>query len=186
MIFLCLIVFSSMFCVSASFLDDFFSDSSGDDVKFMDVGTSDNFSSEWYDVGLTVHRDSAGTNISNPALSNSSAFHIANKPNTPSKSFSNMLDWDSPFTVEFDVISSNNNSNIIQLYDGDNELRKSFSQLKIVDGSHVKCVSDGSSVVFNVDNNDPVTVKFPLDSKSRIGFCIVPDGELKYKNFMIY
>lgn len=181
-----MLVFSSMLCVSAGFLDDFFSGSSDNNPKFMDVGTADNFSTDWYDVGLTVHRDTAGTNISNKASSNSSAYHIVNKPDTSSKSFSNTLDWDNPFTVEFDVISCNNNSNIIQLYDGSNEIRKSFSQLKIVDGSHVKFTSDGSSVVFNVDKNDPVTVKSPLNSKSRIGFCIVPGGDLKYKNFMVY
>lgn len=187
LIILCLIlVFLSMLCVSAGFWDDFFSGSSNDNAKFMDVGTSDNFSTDWYDVALTVKRDTAGTNISNKASSNSSGFHIANKPDTPSKSFSNTQDWDSPFTVEFDVISCNNKSNTIQLYDGDNELRRSFSQLKIVDGSHVKFTSDGSSVVFNVDQNDPITVKCPLNSKSRIGFCIVPNGDLKYKNFWIY
>lgn len=182
-----IILILSISFVSAGLFDGFFEDDNQDiSMKFEDIGTSKNYSKDWYDVAMNVSRDSVGTTLINAYADESTAYHFANMPGTPSKSFDDVLDWDSPFTVEFDIISSNNDSNFIQLYDGSKEVRKAFSQLKIVDGSHIKITSDGSSVVFNVDDNKPIKEDISLSSKSRIGLCLVKDGSLKYNNFVIY
>ena len=155
---LCLIlIILTMFTVNAGFFDGFFSDNNEKiETKFLDVGTVDNYSKDWYDVALTIKRDSVGTIISNNNHSDEKAYHFVNKPDTSAKTFKDALDWKPPFTVEFDIISTNNANNFIQLYDESNEIIKTFKQIHLVNGSHVKIVSDDSSVKFIVDNHDPV------------------------------
>lgn len=174
--------------VSAGFLDDFFGNGDNQDTnkKFEDIGTSKNYSKDWYDISLNVSRDAVGTTLINTYTVDNTAYHFANMPGTSSKSFDDVMDWETPFTVEFDVVSSNDTSNFIQIYDGSHEVRKAFSQLKIVEGSHVKITSDNSSVVFNIDDNGAIKENVTLSAKSRIGLCLVKDGSLKYKNFVIY
>lgn len=188
LILILILLISFVFFINAGFFNALHNESNDNNsnIKFEDIGTENNYSKDWYDVGMDVKRDSAGTTLSNNYNSDTTAYYFANKPNSTTNSFYNVMDWDCPFTIEFDIVNSNNDSNFIQIYDGSHEIRKTFGQLKIIDGSHVKIEANDTFITFSVDNNKPIKVKNDLTTSSRFGFCIMKDGSLKYKNFKIY
>lgn len=125
---------------------------------------------------MNVSRDAVGTTLINSQVDDATAYHFANMPSTPLKSFKDVMEWETLFTVEFDVVSSNNASNFIQIYGGGfHEVRKVFSQLKFVEGLHVKITSDGSSVVFNVGDNNHIIDNTTLSSNQELDCSVKMD-----------
>lgn len=182
-----------MFCisnVSAGFLDGFFSEdsNSSDDnnVLFSDMGIKGNNSSDWHFLkSLKVSVTDKGTTLVNKGEGNT--FYTVNKPSTSMENLTDLIEWDAPYTIEFDLISCDNSSGIL-ITDGVNGISKTFEQLGVTSNSHIKIVNEGSTVNYYVNGvNDPVyTYNEKSVNQSAIRFVIPQDASLSYKNFTIY
>lgn len=172
--------------INAGFFDGFFSEDSKDsEPKFSDIGVAGNTNSNWYYLkNLNVSITDNGTILKNNG--NENAFYAANKPSTPMDDTNDLFDWNSPYTVEFDVVSDKGAS--IQIFDKNNSTSRTFKQLGITSNSHVKIVNNGTAVGYYINgvNNPVFTYNDHSFDKSAIRFVIPPQSSLIYKNFTIY
>lgn len=175
-----------MSTVNAGFFDGFFSqDSTEKATNFSDMGITGNTSSDWYFLkDLNVSITDKGTRIINNG--NKNAFYAANKPSTPMDSTDDLLDWKSPYTIEFDVVLDNGSS--IQIFDKDHSTSRTFKQIGTTSNSHVKIINDGNSIKYYSNGvNDPIyTYNSHSFNNSAIRFVIPPNSSLIYKNFTIH
>lgn len=175
----CLIlVFLTLPCISAGFLDDFFGDNTNN-VNFTDIGTSENSSSDWFilkNVVKTVTEN--GTYIS----SNGDSGIYANKPGS-SSGWNESFDWSTPFTIEFDILNWNGTASI-RIINSNADASHTFKELGIKNGSHVKIVSNDNDITYYVDGKqvDSLNSKF---TDAQIGLRLV-NSTVFYKNFKIY
>lgn len=182
-----------MICISnvnAGFFDGFFSEDSNDsddnNVMFVDMGIEGNKSSDWHFLkNLNVSVTDKGTTLVNKGDGN--AFYTVNKPSTSMGNLTDLVEWDAPYTIEFDLVSCDNGSGIL-ITDGDNGISKTFEQLGVKSNSHIKIVNDGSAVNYYINGvNDPIyTYSEKSVNHSAIRFVIPQDTRLTYKNFTIY
>lgn len=177
-----LIVFLCMSCISAGFFDGFFGEDTKDsEIKseFIDVGTSLNSSSDWLVLrNVSKNIDENGTTIS--AEGDSGVY--ANKPST-SIGWNETYVWSTPFTIEFDTLKWSGDPSI-RIAEGNNEIRKSFDELNISNGSHVKIISNTSDLTYIVDGK-VVDKKEKSLTNAQIGFRLI-NATVEYKNFKIY
>lgn len=171
--------------VSAGFLDGFFSEESDNaQVGFVDAGIKGNKSTDWkYLKNLTVSVTEKGTTLINKGEINN--FYTVNKPSTSMDKFEDLIEWDAPYTIEFDIVSDNGSA--ILITDNENCTTKSFEQLGVSNNSHIKIVNDGSTVKYYTNGmSEPVYTYDGAPIKtSAIRFVMPPKASLTYKNFSI-
>lgn len=137
----------------------------------------------WYNYNnLTVTEVNDEIHLSNSE--SDWAGYFANKPGTSETSLSHIIDWDSPFRVEVDIVSYTGTV-YLHTWDQVNLLQKTFiTGLGVTNGSHIILTSDGETVTWEVDGNVVITDNVAL-GQSRIGFRLNPNATLAFKNFTI-
>jgi len=121
-----------------------------------------------------------GTVITNSSSSN--AYYLANTGDS-----SDEYDFIPPYVCEFDIVSVTGNlgsQNITILQYQGSAINKTFSNLSITDGCHMKITVNGTQVIYQKDDNTPITESY-TSTKTRIGI-ILNNATLKYKDFKIY
>ena len=176
-------------CVSAGFLDGFFSGESNEsndaNASFVDLATKGSKNEDWqYPKNLKVSVTDKGTVLSNNGDGN--AFYTVNKPSTSKNDANDLIEWDAPYAVEFDLVSNSGSS--ILITDGENGSSRTFEQLGANNNSHIKLVNDGSTIQYFINGMSDPVYKFsdkPINP-SAIRFVIPQGSSLTYKNFTIY
>lgn len=147
---------------------------------FNDMGIRSNSSDEWlilHNVTKTITDN--GTILS--STSDSGAY--ANKPST-SMSWDDTFEWSSPFTIEFNLISWNGKPSM-RIVDADHDAGKSFGELGIRNGSHIKIISKDDSIEYIINGNSTYKTSCPSFKNAQIGFRLI-NSTIEYKNFKIY
>lgn len=176
-------------CVSAGFLDGFFSGESNEsndaNASFVDLATKGSKNEDWqYPKNLKVSVTDKGTVLSNNGDGN--AFYTVNKPSTSKNDANDLIEWNAPYAVEFDLVSNSGSS--ILITDGENGSSRTFEQLGANNNSHIKLVNDGSTIQYFINGMSDPVYKFsdkPINP-SAIRFVIPQGSSLTYKNFTIY
>ena len=143
--------------------------------------------SNWYNHNnLTVTELSGQTQLTNAGSSWGGYF--ANKTDTSASSLSDLLDWDSPFRIEVDVVSFSGNV-YFQIYDGTSNPTQTIqwhllNDLGLTTNNHIIVNSDAETVIWDVDGEVVKTNETAL-STSRIGFRLNAGASLTFKNFSI-
>lgn len=100
----------------------------------------------------------------------------ANKPGTTT----DVYDWNSPYIVEFDIISSNGSGKYIQFYSS--TTTENFVNDLLA--GHYKITYDGTT--FTVDKDGVITTSAKNIPSARIGFVVYTNSSVKFKDFKIY
>ncbi|WP_458456067.1 hypothetical protein [Methanobrevibacter sp.] len=139
--------------------------------------------SNWYNYNnLIVNESDNQIQISNTGSSWGGYF--ANKTGTSASSISDVIDWDSPFRVELDIVTFTGNA-YLQIYDGTSILQKHLStDLNLRNNNHIIINSDAETVIWDVDDELVVTDEVALGT-SRIGFRLNANASVTFKNFNI-
>lgn len=177
-IILILIILLGIICASM-FLSDKSSMTNGDS-NFTDVGTTKNSSNDWIilkSVNKTI--TSKGTILSTEHDRGA----YANKPGT-SNDWEGSFDWSAPFTVEFDILNWTGKPSMRIVDKDNNSASQDFSKLRIKNNSHVKIVSDNSSIKYVVDGKTMYSEDKAFND-AQIGFRM-KNATIEYKNFKIY
>lgn len=171
--------------VSAGFFDAFFSEDTEDNNPiFEDMGVEGNKSSDWfYHKGsLKVSVTSKGTVLTNNGENN--AFYSVNMPSTSMDNSEDLMDWDAPYTINFDLVSDEGGA--IQITDGVNSTSRTFEKLGAENNSHIKIVNDGNTINYYINGvNDPNYVYDGQLNQATIRFVLHPNSSLCFKNFSI-
>jgi len=155
------------------------------DCGFYDDGitsTSNGFIFNTTDIQLNV--DGTGTTVTNSS-SSAGRTYWANKKDTASTV---ELDWDYPVAIECDIL---NGSSVVAFQFGrqsDNQVAsRTFTQLGLTNGGHLKVTFDGTNVKYFVNSETPLfTVPLSISGLSAVRFYCPASSTFKYKNFMIY
>lgn len=133
---------------------------------------------------VTESADSTGTTVT-CANSSSQRLYFANK--TGSSTGSN-YDWESyNLVAEMDIINGSGNISFT-ISDGSCSITRSFSQLHLTNGGHLRVVCDGSKVEFFVDNATQPVYSATSNFSGLVGaqFALPNNTSFKYKNFYLY
>lgn len=158
------------------------------DCGFYDDGitsTSNGFIFNTTDIQLNVDTvGKTGTTVSNVS-STTGRTYWANKKGTPSTVD---LDWDYPVAIECDIL---NGSSAVAFQFGrqsDNQIAsRTFTQLGLINGGHLKVTFDGTNVKYFVNSETPLfTVPLSISGLCAVRFYCPASSTFKYKNFMIY
>ena len=162
--------------------DDLSDDCTVTNALFYDDMVSTPASDTWVDGGNISSRDSTGTLLNNTTGSNQ--FYRCNKHNT---STSDYYDWDSPFVIEYDVVSINNPTSINSyIYDSSNDATiKTFNAIGATNGCHVKITYDGNVLKYIVDDVERQSISITTTNKFQIAFRLGNNSDIKIKDFMI-
>ena len=164
---------------SADLLDFIFGDSNKSNNEFVDGGISNNFSNDWLVLPeVTKKVTDNGTVVS----CSKDAGIYANVPST-SLNWEDTFEWSTPCTIEFDVIKWEG-APYLRVIDNDTDAARGFAQIGITNGSHVKVVSNDSSVNYIVDGDLKESVSGSLNN-AQIGFRLI-NSTIIYKDFKIY
>lgn len=154
------------------------------DCEFYNSGVGQTGDASFYNPSnITVDMQSDGTLLTQSA--NSNALYYANLDST-----SDLYDFEAPFCMEFDAISHSIDSNAsdgcgIHLTEKNKSSKyKAFASLNTTSNNHIKVTVDGTNVIYQVDNNTPITEEYST-TKVRVAF-LLNNATLKFKNFMIY
>ena len=123
-----------------------------------------------------------GTLVRN--ISTGGKSYAANKTGT---STSDLYDFTTPFTVEFDVIDLEGSISIQLLGSTSGNIGKYLHDLG-GSGTHIKITYDGQSAKYYTNNNDdPIaTTTSSLVGNVQVRWMIFESAWFKYRNFMIY
>lgn len=166
--------------VNFAFIDDFFSNSNKDNQNFIDIGISNNHSTDWYVLpNVTKTVTDNGTSVSSEV----DGGIYANKADTSKDSWNALYEWSSPFTIEFDV-ASREGTPIIRISNETVDMSKSFDELNITNGTHIKIVSTDNNFTYIINGKSLSTTNNTLKN-AQIGFKL-NNATVVYNNFKIY
>ena len=153
--------------------------------QFKDIATADNHNSNGFSYNSTyivTNYGDIGTIVSNTDTSESTRVYSAIKPNATYAS------WNSPITVEVDIVEVNGDNVRFQLYqDGNNSSTLILKNYGFTNGGHLKCTYDGTTVSYYKDNNStPILTGERTLSNFQVRFSFIGTEWLEYKNFIIY
>lgn len=165
--------------VNVDFIHDFFSNNV-ENHDFVDIGVSNNFSNEWYILpGAIKTVTGNGTLVS----SDDEGGFYANKEDTSKDSWSDLYDWSSPFTIEFNVIDWSGNP-FIRITNETIDMSKSFNELNLTKGAHVKIISTENNLTYIIDGKTLPVINSSLIN-AQIGFNL-NNASVIYNDFKIY
>lgn len=149
-----------------------------------DKGVEDNLNPNAFSYNtdaLTITTDEEGTLVEN-INSGDARVYSAKKPNA------SYVDWEYPFTVEFDIVEGDDNVRIqvFKINSSGNYVSRTLSDLG--NPSHVKLEYDGEIIRYYV--NGKTTPKYSksisLENPLQIRFSLPDNTSFKYKNYKIY
>lgn len=147
------------------------------DMLFYDRGTSVPAENTWIINGFIPSYSENGTRL----ISTSYATCFANKKG----SGSNPIDWNSPVCIELDIGNLNSSDGGIQIYDGNNNCSRTFTQLEINGNNHIKIVVESDRIRYYVDGVEKTNYGYDLTIGTfRVG--LRGTGMITFKDFMIY
>lgn len=120
--------------------------------------------------------DSNGTLLTNNVASTYN--YYANLDST-----SDLYDFTAPFVLEFDIVEFTGTCGVQIVQTGESGLIKLFNALGITGACHLKITANGSQVIYQVDDNVPITETYTI-TKARLSL-LINNGTVKYKNFRI-
>lgn len=144
--------------------------------EFVDYGVTGNTNSNWVKVSGTDNKTvtSTGTTLANTTSTRYDIF--ANLGST-----SSVYDFTSPFTIEFDIVEFIGDSARLQVYDATNNQTYNGAG----GTGHWKIIVDGTTV--KPYKNGVEQTNFTRNIQTaRIGFYIITNCAITYKNFVIY
>lgn len=149
------------------------------DALFYDDGSNTNYYNVSSRTTISVSEDIK-------TLSNSSGstaqYYAVPKGTTPSSS--TILAYNTPLVIELDLIEYDGAS-YIQVSDGTNNFYRSWSNLRVNGGEHLRFeINDGSQMIY-VDDNLVYTATNSFSTVS-IRFNLGNNTSMKFSNFVIY
>ena len=153
---------------------------------FHDKGLSSDYYDGWgYSTSyITVERQGTGTLVGNTDTTTARGYW----PNKPGTSGGVSEDWSDSLTIECDIVSTDGNG-AFQLLQGDsNAVSRTFSQLGLTSGGHLKVVYDGTQVAYYVNGSSTATYTATktFDGLFSIRFILSAESSLVYKDFIVY
>lgn len=148
-----------------------------------------NNKTEWYNAStrLTVTQNSDGsTTLENTTVNN--GYYLANQIGTSKSSYADVNEWELGACIEFDLVSTSDLGNIVQLNDYNNNIAstKTFTALECTENNHIRIeVATNGSVSYYVDTGVPKSATAQTDTFA-VGFRVNPNTSLTFKNFKIY
>ena len=143
------------------------------------------YEGDWYNhsnrASVTTNEDGS---ISIENTTTSTAYYLANLNNTTKSSIDDLLDWDAPLAIEFELISTT--GGLVQIHDGVTDASRSFSSLYVSEGVIlIKFLQN--RIEYYVNDVLTKTDNYSLNT-SRIGFRLggTVGNEVTFKNFKIY
>ena len=131
---------------------------------------------------VTVTDTGNGILVAN--ISEEGRVYSANKPFTSG----NVHDWEAPYTIQGEIISSNGEVRL-QLFDtNDNYVSQKLTDLGIEDGGTFLITNDGETVNYYVNGGvEPVySVDKTFDVPVEIRFYLTTGSDVTYRTFVIY
>ena len=148
------------------------------DTAFYDSGVEATENTDWITSSGTLSKSFSSNGKTIAPSTSANLMIYANKPSTTGTS---AYDWNSPFTIEFDV-NAQTDTPILQVYSNDTT---GTYNLNLGATGHYKITYDGTTIygyrdgteINHFDRNMP---------NARIGFVVGSGKSLTYKDFMIY
>lgn len=147
-----------------------------------------NHSSEWFNASGRLTRtdnDDGSVTLTNNTSSN--GFYLANQIGTSKANYADVSEWQPGTCIEFDIISTTDNTNIIQLNDYNNNISstKQLNTIGATANTHVQItVAADGAVQYLVDGSTYNALAQP--HSFAVGFRVNPGKSLTFKDFKIY